>query len=180
MLTSTFNLQQVLDNWNTNVRAAAKRLSISPKQLAAQMDLSESTYHRYLSGASPWKLSHYLYLQQRLKLSASRQEDEPDQLRFRDTSSPGEFDDEAYLGSLTLLAAAADQPAARLKVATAELPIFYLFTEPVLTQLKLYLFTQTRRDRPTKTFVLPNPAEPRRQQLLTDAQAIVCAVTAAI
>ena len=70
------------------------------------------------------------------------------------------------------LAAKADVPNVYLKVATAELPIFYLFSEPVLTRLKLYLFTHTRRDKPSTTFNLQEPLSPERQQLLQDAQDI--------
>lgn len=139
--------------WNVAVRKAIKRRGLSVPQFSDGLSITRGMLYRRLRGDAGWPLSDYLTVSDRFGLDPALGRPGLTRVRFFREDRPTEFCPEAYVASLAQLGAlAAATPRLHLRVATTELPIFYLLAEPVLASLKLYLFEHTQGTGVTTRF----------------------------
>ncbi len=139
-------LPKALAGWNHQLASCIKARGLSVPQLSTELEISPSTFYRRLQGSSPWPLDHFLTMSAALALDVDDRLSGAEQrvVRLLRVLPKGPFSPATYLAGLSECARAAEAPDASLQVSSAEIPVFYLFSSPLLTALKLYLFEHTR------------------------------------
>ena len=134
----------VIERWNQNLLDALRKANISVAQLAGQFNLKRGTIYKRLRGESPWPIGDYLRLSDRFGLDVDPGTSPSHLVRLRRPPKPELFSQANYVGTLATFAEAFTEAGYRMRVSTHELPVFYLYAEPALAALKLYLFRHTQ------------------------------------
>ena len=134
----------VLTRWNAALSAALRAANVSVPQLATQLGTSRGTIYKRLRNESPWPLTDYLQLSDRFGLDVDPGTSPSALVRLRRPPKPKLFSQTTYVGTLAAFAESFAGADYRMRVSTHELPVFYLYAEPALAALKLYLFRHTQ------------------------------------
>ena len=134
--------------WRDRLRAAMGARSLTNRDVAPWVDLTETAFGRRLNGKANFTVFEFARLSQWFGLPTTPQALTHPEFRFRPSPrGEGGFSAEAYLGGLDAAfaqhgAVGTDAPpdGTRMRITASDLPIFWFFGEPALAALKLYAF----------------------------------------
>lgn len=174
------DIESWIPSWVAELRAAAKRRGHRTRDVAGIIHLQEDSLRSRYRGDVPFRAQEFICLSRYYGLPLEPPTSGSDVLRFAPASRLTErFSTEAYLlrlGALAGWAAKADRP--RLRVTTVDIPVLWMFSDPVLAAFKLFFFETAGNGHVAHAFDLKRVLDERAPQLTRAGElfALYCTV----